>query len=91
MDSPWLERPIELSEWPIRWRAMWGRLANNLEDQGIPWPEHERQAFETVKGEKERDEAKTKDETALPFADQSNQQASYFSNRSKSNQSKSKP
>ena len=44
---PW-ERPAELAEWPIERRQRWGELANQLEDQGIPWPEHERRAFREV-------------------------------------------
>jgi hypothetical protein len=45
--------PAELAEWPVEWRAKWGWLANELQDQGIPWPEHERQAFYQVKAEME--------------------------------------
>jgi hypothetical protein len=51
--APWPPRPAELAEWPVEWRAKWGRLANELQDQGIPWPEHERQAFYRAKAEME--------------------------------------
>jgi hypothetical protein len=47
----WPPRPLELAEWPVEWRARWGRRANELQDQGIPWPEHERREFEQVKAE----------------------------------------
>jgi hypothetical protein len=50
---PWPPRPAELAEWPVEWRAKWGVRANELQDQGIPWPEHERQAFYMVKAEME--------------------------------------
>ncbi len=46
---PWPPRPAELAEWPVEWRARWGRRANELQDQGIPWPDHERRAFAEVK------------------------------------------
>jgi hypothetical protein len=46
---PWPPRPTELAGWPIPWRERWGRLANDLQDQGIPWPDHEREAFDQVK------------------------------------------
>jgi len=49
--APWPPRPAELAEWPIPWRERWGRLANQLQDQGVPWPDHERQAFDRVKAE----------------------------------------
>jgi hypothetical protein len=49
--APWLPRPAELAEWPVEWRARWGLLANELQDQGVPWPAHEHQAFEQVKAE----------------------------------------
>jgi hypothetical protein len=35
----------ELAQWPIPWRQRWGELANELEDQGLLFPENERQAF----------------------------------------------
>jgi hypothetical protein len=50
---PWTPRPRELASWPVAWRQRWGLLANTLQDQGIPWPEHERQAFDLVKAEME--------------------------------------
>jgi hypothetical protein len=49
--APWPLRPAELAEWPVEWRARWGLLANALQDQAIPWPEHERQAFDQIKVE----------------------------------------
>jgi hypothetical protein len=52
--APWPPRPAELAEWPVEWRARWGLLANELQDQEVPWPEHERRAFDLVKAEKER-------------------------------------
>ena len=48
---PWPPRPPELAGWPVEWRARWGRLANELEDAGTPFPESERQAFRRVKAE----------------------------------------
>jgi hypothetical protein len=51
--SPGPPRPPELARWPIERREQWGRLANDLQDQGVPWPEHERQAFDLVKAEME--------------------------------------
>jgi hypothetical protein len=51
--EPWPGRPAELAEWPVEWRAKWGVRANELEASGIPWPEHERQAFNEIKAEKE--------------------------------------
>jgi hypothetical protein len=48
---PWPPRPAELAEWPVEWRAKWGVRANELQDQGIPWPEHERRAFLEVQAE----------------------------------------
>jgi hypothetical protein len=49
----WPPRPAELASWPVEWRARWGRLANELQDAGIGWPEHERQAFHMVEAEME--------------------------------------
>jgi hypothetical protein len=48
---PWPPRPDELAHWPIPWRERWGRLANELQDQGVPWPEYERLAFGQAKAE----------------------------------------
>jgi hypothetical protein len=48
---PWPPRPAELARWPVEWRERWGRLANQLEDQGVPWPDHERRAFDQIKAE----------------------------------------
>ncbi len=44
-------RPEELASWPVERRQQWGELANELEAAGIPWPEHERQAYERIKTE----------------------------------------
>jgi hypothetical protein len=49
--APWPPRPVELAGWPIEWRRRWGVLANALQDQGIPWPDHERVAFGLTKAE----------------------------------------
>jgi hypothetical protein len=58
MNTPWPPRPAELAEWPIVWRERWGRLANDLEDRDVLFPESERQAFEKIKAEKMAEEAK---------------------------------
>jgi hypothetical protein len=42
---PWPPRPAELANWPIEKREAWGRLANDLNDQNIEFPECERRAF----------------------------------------------
>jgi hypothetical protein len=47
----WPPRPAELAGWPVAWRQRWGRLANELQDRGIPWPDHERIAFDRIKDE----------------------------------------
>ena len=47
----WPPRPTMLASWPVAWRLRWGELANELEDQGAPFPDHERQAFELVMAE----------------------------------------
>ena len=49
----WPPRPLELARWPLEWRAKWGVRANELQDQGVGWPEHERRAFVEVKAERE--------------------------------------
>jgi hypothetical protein len=49
--APWPPRPAEIGAWPIPWRQRWGELSNQLEDQGIPFPESERRAFARVKAE----------------------------------------
>jgi hypothetical protein len=41
----------ELGAWPIERRERWGWLANGLEDEGVPFPESERRAFNMVKAE----------------------------------------
>jgi hypothetical protein len=51
--TPWPPRPVELARWPVEWRAKWGVRANELQDQGVPWPEHERRAFDMVRAERE--------------------------------------
>jgi hypothetical protein len=51
LPEPWPPRPTDLRTWPVERRQRWGELANMLEDAGIPWPEHERQAFERTKSE----------------------------------------
>jgi hypothetical protein len=48
---PWPPRPAELSGWSIDRRQRWGELANRLEDEGVMFPESERQAFMQVKAE----------------------------------------
>jgi hypothetical protein len=48
---PWPPRPNELADWPIPWRERWGEVANALQDTGVPWPEHERLAFDQIKDE----------------------------------------
>jgi TubC N-terminal docking domain len=58
---PWPPRPAELAHWPIPWRQRWGELANKLQDRGVPWPEHERQAFDLVKADKEAVSSKARD------------------------------
>jgi hypothetical protein len=45
-------RLAELATWTTDWRETWGRRANQLEDEGIPWPDHEVQAFDEVKAMK---------------------------------------
>jgi hypothetical protein len=50
--DPWPPRPAELAGWPIEWRERWGRLANQLEEEGVPFPESERAAFGVVKAER---------------------------------------
>ncbi len=47
--APWPPRPAELADWPVERREEWGRLANQLEDEGTPFPESERRAFDQVK------------------------------------------
>ena len=50
--SPWPPRPAELADWPVEWRERWGRLANRLDDEGIPWPDHERIALDQISAER---------------------------------------
>ena len=47
--TPWTPRPKELASWPVDQRQQWGLRANQLQDEGVPWPDHERQAFLEVK------------------------------------------
>jgi hypothetical protein len=51
---PWPPRPVELASWPVEWRERWGRLANQLEDWGMRFPECEREAYIRIKAERER-------------------------------------
>jgi hypothetical protein len=51
-EPPWPPRPPELARWPVAWRAKWGLLANELESQGVPFPECERRAFDRLKAER---------------------------------------
>ncbi len=46
---PWRE---SLASWPDEWRAKWGRRANDLEQDGLPLDEAERQAFGEIAGHK---------------------------------------
>ncbi len=50
-EAPWPPRPEELATWPDGWRERWGELANNLEAQGVAFPESERRAFAQIKVE----------------------------------------
>jgi site-specific DNA-methyltransferase (adenine-specific) len=52
---PWPPRPAELADWPLAWRERWGRLANDLEARGAPFPDSEAEAFRRVKAEMEAD------------------------------------
>jgi hypothetical protein len=47
--TPWPPRPAELARWPIPWRERWGCRANELDLAGVPWPDHERQAFDEIR------------------------------------------
>ena len=47
---PWPPRPAELSGWSIDLRQRWGELANELEDQGVMFPESERKASQSREG-----------------------------------------
>ena len=49
--SPWPPRSPELARWSAKRRQRWGELANRFEEEGIPFPESERRAFEQVKAE----------------------------------------
>lgn len=51
--APWPPRPAEIGSWSIRWRQRWGELSNELEGQGVPFPESERRAYQQVKAEME--------------------------------------
>jgi hypothetical protein len=57
-DPPWSPRrpPAvveEIGGWPIPWRQRWGELCNQFEDEGVPFPESERLAYNQVKTEME--------------------------------------
>jgi site-specific DNA-methyltransferase (adenine-specific) len=52
---PWPPRPPELADWPLACRERWGRLANELEARGAPFPDSESEAFRRVKAEMEAD------------------------------------
>jgi hypothetical protein len=43
--TPWPPRPDDLADWPLAWRERWGRKANDLEADGVPYPESERRAW----------------------------------------------
>lgn len=49
IDSAKWSRPAELPSWPLIRREQWGIRANQLQDEGVPWPDHERQAFFEIK------------------------------------------
>jgi hypothetical protein len=52
--GPWSPRPLPwraiLPRWPTDAREKWGRRADQLEDEGVAWPESERRAFEELGG-----------------------------------------
>lgn len=54
-----------LANWPVEWREQWGRLANELEDAGLPWKDAEARAFVEVWS---RRRAQTKSQNAVPSA-----------------------
>jgi hypothetical protein len=47
--TPWLSRPDEMADWPIPWREKWRRRADQLREEGCPWPVDEWQAFHETK------------------------------------------
>ena len=49
---PWR---VELARWTVAGREAWGRRANELEEQGVKFPESEKQAFLDVAGEATHD------------------------------------
>jgi hypothetical protein len=54
--DPWTPRRppavvAEIGAWPIPRRQRWGELCNQLEDEGVPFPESERRAYLIVKRE----------------------------------------
>jgi hypothetical protein len=56
-DPPWTPRRppaivAEIGAWPIPWRQRWGELCNQLEDEGIKFPESERRAYYIIKHER---------------------------------------
>jgi hypothetical protein len=50
-DPAWPPRPAEIGDWPIPLRQRWGELSNQFEDEGVPFPDSERQAYHQVKAE----------------------------------------
>jgi len=51
VQAVWPPRPHELASWPIPWRERWGVLSNALEDEGVPFPQSEVEAFRRVEAE----------------------------------------
>lgn len=49
-------RLAELATWTTAWRERWGHRANQLQDEGVPWPDHEVQAFDEINAAKTRSE-----------------------------------
>lgn len=43
-----------VADWPIPWRERWGRLANELAEQGVPHPTDEQRAFAIAVEERQR-------------------------------------
>jgi hypothetical protein len=44
----WPPRAPDLARLHPAWRERWGRLCNQLQDRGVPWPDHEIQAYEAL-------------------------------------------
>ena len=49
--GPWRPRSEELTGLANRPGRQWGLRSNQLQDEGVPWPDHERRAFLEVKDE----------------------------------------